>query len=207
MAMATDRDHLHRIGHERLAKRVRAADEEQRQVPERPHDAQQEAGPREAEAGREARQRIASPAQLFARLHRGRDCDRERQEQQRLHPEARPVPGYEPVEERRRQLDGGGVAECECPPPRRDADGEDPRHEPARALSTVLERGEGEGRERRGEHAQVEEQLHRRRIEPEAVRDRDPAAPRDREREREVHPRRAPGGTRRAQVLIALDIR
>jgi len=120
------RGDLQRVNGDRLARLVGARQEEERQVPERPDHAEQQAGARHAEARRQPRQRVAAPAKLFPRLHRRGDDDGAGDEVPRLVAEARPRAEGDAVDDGDRQLDGGDVADGEEVPARADVRPEDP---------------------------------------------------------------------------------
>src|SRR6185369_4734270 len=102
---------------------VAAREEEERQMPAGPDDAEDHARAAEAEAGREAREGVAAPADLFARLPAGDDGEDRRADHQRprLIAEARPRTRAEAVDDGDGELDRGDVAEGEEVPARADA--------------------------------------------------------------------------------------
>jgi hypothetical protein len=70
------RGDMEQVKGKRLARAAAAREEEQGQVPQRPHDAEDQARPREADTLRELRQREAAPADLLAGLDPHRNDDR-----------------------------------------------------------------------------------------------------------------------------------
>src|SRR6476646_10581308 len=112
-------------------------------MPARPDRAEDNARGTEANASRKTRQRIAAPADLFARLHRCREDRRWNHHEPDLSAEHRPRTEGDAMNSRRGEPDDHHVAEREDPPSRLPGPSEDTAHERVHtgaSLSAIRER-------------------------------------------------------------------